>query len=177
LKFFANHNLNENAFILCEHGCAIIADALFDHGRKLMSTLNEPAVEMRAKPRIILSADDYERLSALAQAARGRMPTLAAELADELGRAHVLHEGVRPQHIVRMNSQVEFRDETTGKVNKVRLVYPADADIAAGKISVLTPVGTALIGVCAGDSISWDAPGGERRKLTVLSVEDSIRKS
>lgn len=143
-----------------------------------MNTLKEPAVDMREKPRIILSAEDYERLSALARAASGRMPTLAAGLADELGRADVMLEGAQPQHIVRMNSQVEFRDETTGKINKVRLVYPVEADIAARKISVLTPVGTALIGVRAGDSISWDTPGGERRKLTVLSVEDlSMRKT
>ena len=72
------------------------------------------------------------------------MPDLANELADEVGRAHVLAKGKHPQHIVCMNSEVEFRDDTIGKVQMVTLVYPEDADITHRKISVLTPVGTAL---------------------------------
>jgi regulator of nucleoside diphosphate kinase len=113
----------------------------------------------RAKPNIILSAEDYERLSALANAARKRMPVLAEELADE-----------HPQHIVYMNSNMEFCDDTTGKVQMVTIVYPDQADISQGKVSVLTPVGTALIGLRTGDSITWEAPNGQGRRLTVLSV-------
>ena len=126
----------------------------------------------RAKPTIILSAEDYERLSALANAARKRMPDLANELADEVGRAHVLAKGKHAQHIVCMNSEVEFRDDTIGKVQMVTLVYPKDADITQRKISVLTPVGTALIGLRTGQSITWEAPNGELRQLTVLSVRE-----
>jgi regulator of nucleoside diphosphate kinase len=126
----------------------------------------------RAKPTIILSAEDYERLSALANAARKRMPDLANELADEVDRAHVLAKGKHPQHIVCMNSEVEFRDDTIGKVQMVTLVYPEDADITQRKISVLTPVGTALIGLRTGQSITWEAPNGELRQLTVLSVRE-----
>ena len=69
-----------------------------------------------------------------------------------------------------MNSEVEFRDESTGKVQRLILVYPNEADIAEGKLSVLTPVGTALIGVRVGDSIGWETPSGEFRRLTVLSA-------
>jgi len=125
-----------------------------------------------AEPTIILSAEDYERLSTLARAARRRMPTLADELADEIGRAHVLAKGTRPQHIVCMNSQVEFRDDTTGKIQTVTLVYPEDADIAQRKVSVLTPIGTALIGLREGHAITWETPNGELRQLTVLSVQE-----
>jgi regulator of nucleoside diphosphate kinase len=124
------------------------------------------------KPTIILSAEDYERLSALANAARKRMPDLANELAEEIGRAHVLAKGKHRQHIVCMNSEVEFRDDTIGKVQTVTLVYPEDADITQRKISVLTPVGTALIGLRTGQSIAWEAPNGELRQLTVLSVRE-----
>lgn len=127
----------------------------------------------RAKPAITLSADDYERLSALAHAARKRMPDLAAELADEVGRAHVLAKGKHPQHVVRMNSDVEFRDDTTSKVQRVTLVYPEEADISQRKVSILTPVGTALIGLRTGDSITWETPNGEVRQLTVLSVREA----
>lgn len=131
------------------------------------------AEENRAKPRITLSAEDYQRLSALADAASSRMPDLAADLAEEIGRARVLAKGRHSEHIVRMNSKVEFRDDTTGKVQKVILVYPGEADISLGKVSVLTPVGTALIGLRSGHSITWETPTGQERRLTVLSVGES----
>jgi regulator of nucleoside diphosphate kinase len=126
--------------------------------------------ESLSRPKITLSAADYERLSALARAARNRMPDLAAELADEIGRAEVFAKGALPQHIVCMNSEVQFRDDTTGKVRTVTLVYPEEADISEGKISVMTPVGTALIGLRTGHSITWETPSGEIRQLTVISV-------
>jgi regulator of nucleoside diphosphate kinase len=128
--------------------------------------------ENRLAPRITLTTEDFERLSALANAARARMPNLAADLADEIARAHVLAKGRRPEHIVCMNSDVEFRDDTTGKIQRVKLVYPEAADISKRKISVLTPVGTALIGLQTGHSITWEAPSGELRKLTVLTVRE-----
>ena len=99
------------------------------------------------------------------------MPDLADELAEEIGRARVLAKGEHPQHVVCMNSEVEFRDDTTSKVQKVVLVYPEEADISQRKISVLTPVGTALIGLGDRDSITWITPNGELRQLTVLSVQ------
>ena len=126
----------------------------------------------RAKPTIILSAEDYEQLSALAHAARNDLPVLADGLAEELGRARVLAKGKHPQHIVCMNSEVEFRDDTTGKVQTLTLVYPEDADIGQGKVSVLTPVGTALIGLRSGHSITSKTPNGEVCRLTVLAVRD-----
>ena len=135
-----------------------------------MAIENVTTQGIEGRPSIILSADDYERLSILANAARKRLPDLAGELADEVGRAHVLSRGERPQHVVCMNSEVEFRDETTGKVQEVMLVYPDDADISQRKVSVLTPIGTALIGLRTGHSITWRTPNGEVRRLTVLSV-------
>jgi regulator of nucleoside diphosphate kinase len=125
---------------------------------------------MEIKPRITVLADDYERLSALAHAARHKVPDLAAVLAEELDRARVLSRDSLPDHIVCMNSEVEFRDNTTGKVHKVLLVYPEEADISQRKISVLSPVGTALLGLRTGDSITWETPGGDLRQLTVLGV-------
>ena len=131
------------------------------------------AAGSRMKPPIWLSADDYQGLSTLAHAARNKMPDLAAELAEEIGRAHVLAKGRHPQHTVCMNSEVEFRDDTTGRMHKVTLVYPAEADISRGRISVLTPVGTALIGLQSGGSITWETPAGEARQLTVLAVREN----
>ena len=137
-----------------------------------MMAQNNMTAEVRGKPLIILSTEDYKRLTALAHAARNRMPDLAADLAEEIGRADVLTKGRHPQHVVCMNSEVEFRDNTTGKVQKVTLVYPNEADISKRQVSVLTPVGTALIGLREGHSMTWETPGGEARQLTVLAVRE-----
>jgi regulator of nucleoside diphosphate kinase len=123
------------------------------------------------KPRITLTAKDYESLSLLARTAETKTPELASILTEELERAYVLADG-RSEQSVRMGSEVEFRDDTTGKIQTVTLVYPGDADIAQAKISILTPVGTALIGLSAGDSITWETRTGELRQLTVLKVRE-----
>jgi len=123
------------------------------------------------KPHITLTAKDYESLSVLARAAETRMPDVAVVLSEELERAHVLADA-GCENSVCMDSKVEFRDDTTGKVQTLRLVYPGDADIAHGRISVLTPVGAALIGLSAGDSITWETRTGEVRRLTVLSIHE-----
>ncbi|MGO4386119.1 nucleoside diphosphate kinase regulator [Microvirga sp. 2YAF29] len=123
-----------------------------------------------SKPRITLTAADHEKLSALANAAASTMPEVAAELTEELDRAHVLPRGRRPGETVCMGCEVDFRDDMTGRVQTVLLVYPHEADIAKGRISVLTPIGTALIGLPVGKSIDWITRTGETKRLTVLKV-------
>ena len=127
----------------------------------------------RLKPQIILSTEDFVSLSALARAAMNKMPELAEGLSEELERADIVDNGEQPQQVVCMGCEVEFRDDTTGKSQKVTLVYPAQADISQGKISVLTPAGTALIELRARHSITWDTRTGETRRLTVLKVGQS----
>jgi regulator of nucleoside diphosphate kinase len=124
------------------------------------------------KPGITLTAQDHEKLSIIARAAENTMPDVAALLTEELDRAHVLAKGRHPEHTVCMGCEVEFRDDTTGKVQTVTLVYPEEADISKGKISVLTPIGTALIGLRAGHSITWETRTGDLRRLKVLQVRD-----
>lgn len=126
----------------------------------------------RLKPRITVTQSDHERLSDLANAAMDTVPLAAASLADELERAQVLPAGRHPLDIVGMGSEVEFRDDTTGKIQTVTLVYPNEADISQGKISVLTPIGAALIGVHAGHSINWETRAGDLKRLTVLHVRE-----
>lgn len=126
----------------------------------------------RAKPRISLTVNDYEELSVLADAAARTMPEIAAELAEELDRAHVLPKGRHPVDTVFMGCEVDFRDDMTGRVQTVILVYPNEADISKGRISVLTPIGTALIGLPVGKSIDWTTRTGETKRLTVLQVRE-----
>jgi regulator of nucleoside diphosphate kinase len=122
------------------------------------------------KPKIALLAADHERLSALADAAMYNDPETAEMLTEELERARVITRGRAPKEIVRMGSDVLFRDDTTRAIRQVTLVFPGEADIARNKISVLTPVGSALIGLRTGQSIGWRMRNGETKRLTVLKV-------
>ena len=131
-----------------------------------------PGATGRLKPRITLTAQDHERLSALARAAANTMPDVAEGLSEELDRAHVLGKGRRSEHTVCMGCEVEFLDDSSGKVQTVTLVYPDQADISQGKVSVLTPIGTALIGLRAGHSITWETRTGDLRRLTVLHIRE-----
>jgi regulator of nucleoside diphosphate kinase len=124
-------------------------------------------------PPITLTIADSERLERLAHASMARFPQTADYLAREIERARI----VKPVHdgpnFVRMGSWVDFRDDRTGQVRHVMLVYPDQADISAGKLSVLTPVGAALIGLSKDQSIQWQTPAGDWRSLTILSIDDA----
>jgi regulator of nucleoside diphosphate kinase len=124
----------------------------------------------RKLPPITLHPEDRERLEALALASLERFPQTAGYLAREVERARSV-EANDGTPFVRMGSHVTFRDDTTGQVREVVLTYPDRADIAAGRVSVLTPIGAALIGLSKGQTINWQAPAGDWRPLTVLSVK------
>jgi regulator of nucleoside diphosphate kinase len=122
------------------------------------------------RPPIAIDVNHFARLSALSSLTSGPMMEVCEYLREELDRAHVLPtEKLRPD-IVSLGSEVEFRDEQTGKVQEIILVYPFDADIARRRISVLTPVGAALLGLSVNHTISFHTRTGERRELTVLKV-------
>jgi regulator of nucleoside diphosphate kinase len=121
-------------------------------------------------PRIVISQAEEKRLTALATAGLERQPDAAAALLAELERAVIVPDKAMPSNVARINSIVEFEVDD-GRRLKVELVLPEKADIAAGRISVLTPVGAALIGLCPGQSIAWTGNDRTDRVLTVLSVK------
>lgn len=124
--------------------------------------------EMR--PPIAIDANHFAKLSALSLLTSGPMKEVREYLREELDRAYVIPtEKLRPD-IVSLGSRVAFRDEQTGKVQKIILVYPLDADITLRRVSVLTPVGAALLGLSVNQTISFHTRTGERRELTVLKV-------
>ncbi len=122
------------------------------------------------KPAITLTAEDHEKLSRLVDAAETTMPEIADELGTEIDRAKVLPRGRAATDTVSMGAEVVYRDDLTGEVRTVTLVYPHEADIDLGRASVLTPIGTALIGLPVGKSIGWTTRQGANKKLTVLEV-------
>ncbi|MCC2689128.1 MAG: nucleoside diphosphate kinase regulator [Rhizobiaceae bacterium] len=123
----------------------------------------------RRKPKITIGKTDHARLSSLAESALERLPETAEELLSELDRAHVAADRSVPGNVVRMGSQVTFKPDT-GDHRTVTLVFPGDADISTGKVSILTPIGTALLGLSSGQAMTWTSRDGRAHELVVLDV-------
>lgn len=123
-----------------------------------------------SRPPVTIASDKLDRLERLAEGAMARNPDLADRLLTELARARVLAPERMPEDVAGIGSAVTFRDETTGREQTVVLAWPEDADIAAGRASVLTPIGVALIGLRAGARFTWETRVGETRELAVLTV-------
>ncbi len=126
---------------------------------------------MTTSPSIILTRLDVQRLEKLIDAIDKSLPGVIA-LQEELNRAETIvsHTEV-PAGVVTMNSRVHCREQSSGKDYHLTLVYPKDANADEGKISILAPVGSALLGLQAGQHIDWPAPGGKTLKLELLAVE------
>jgi regulator of nucleoside diphosphate kinase len=121
---------------------------------------------------IFVTHVDLERLTSLLER-RQRSPRDAepcAALEEELGRAEVVDPSAIPPDVVTMNSDVRFEDVETGERFEARLVYPEQADIDRDRVSVLAPVGSALLGLSVGQSIRWPLPKGGARHLRVVAV-------
>jgi regulator of nucleoside diphosphate kinase len=121
---------------------------------------------------IQVTQGDKEKLTALL-ASRLKLRTRDREhlemLAQELDRAEIVRSRDIPADTVTMHSHVLVGDLDTGRESTYTLVFPSDADIAKGKISILAPIATALLGYREGDQIEWPTPGG-RRRLNVIQV-------
>lgn len=115
------------------------------------------------KKQIIVSLHDYDILKTLCYHAPG-----SDKLREELDRA-VIKKGKVPDDVVQVNSTLQFRDERSGAVRSVQLVLPAASNIQLGKLSILSPIGTALLGYSAGDVIDWEVPAG-KTQLHILEV-------
>lgn len=123
-------------------------------------------------PPVYIAPSDYERLHNLGLAALRTAPNAAELLLQELDRATIARHGT--QKSVGIGTPVLFRDENSGREREVRVVYPNDADPMSGRISILTPIGAALIGLTKGNTMAWLDERGNRRALKVLHVEEDI---
>ncbi len=117
---------------------------------------------------LVISTLDYQQLMQLIE----KNDTPAADTLDqEISRAKIVETKKLPANIVAMNSTVTFIDLDSDEEKTIQLVYPQDADVSQLKISVLSPVGSALIGLKIGGTIEWPVPLGKVRHLKVTSVE------
>ncbi|MGH8213582.1 MAG: nucleoside diphosphate kinase regulator [Rhodanobacteraceae bacterium] len=124
---------------------------------------------MNSAPSITISSIDLQRLEAMLESQHYRDQPGAAALQKELERARVVEPKDLPHDVVSMNSIAECVEEGSGRAHELTLVYPRDADAAQSRVSVLAPVGMALLGMRVGQSIDWPAPAGMLR-LRVTAI-------
>lgn len=121
---------------------------------------------MSDKPAITLSSLDLQRIEALLE---GTADSDHGALRSELERAEVVEPRDMPGDVVSMNSTARMQDVDDGEEMTLTLVYPRNAG-APGMVSILAPVGSALLGLAVGQQINWPLPGGRTRRLRVLAV-------
>ena len=122
------------------------------------------------RPPITLVETEGDLLFNLACAARDRSTMAAGLLLEELSRAEFCSPESLPADVVTMRSRIVFLDEDSGEEHAVELVYPSAADMELGRVSVLTPVGAALIGLQRGSAIDWPNRLGLCRRLRIIEV-------
>lgn len=115
---------------------------------------------MNARPKIVISSLDAERLEKLLDSLPGNAFPGKDDLEAELARAEVVEPKEIPPAVVTMNSTVRFKVRSTSQEFELTLVYPKDVDSSGRTISILAPVGCALLGLAQGDEIEWPKPGG-----------------
>ena len=123
------------------------------------------------KPPIHVTSWDYQRLSGVVEAfrSRGREP-LVEFLSDELDRAELVEPAAVPRDVVTMHSCVRFIDHDTDEIRCITLVYPGEEDSRQGRIAIITPVGSALLGLRPGATMAWRTMDGRIKRLSVLEV-------
>ena len=123
-----------------------------------------------ARPPIHLLASESDIVGNLALLAEHRQPVIAAMLLTEIERAEIHSPESLPDGVVTLGSEVDFLDEKSHQMRTVRLVLPGDANIALGQVSILTPIGAALYGLTAGQSIYWPDLEGQERRIRIFAV-------
>jgi regulator of nucleoside diphosphate kinase len=122
-------------------------------------------------PKIVISKQVLGRLDAmLGTTGYDHLGRLGAYLLDELARAQVVSDDELPPQVVSLHRKVRFRDDAAGRETEAILVYPEEVGTVAHGLSVLTPVGAALLGLCEGQTMAYQTPDGREKTLTVVKV-------
>ena len=130
-----------------------------------------------ARPPIHLLASESDIVGNIALQAEHRQPVIAAMLLAEIERAEMHSAATLPEGVVTLGSEVDVLDEKSHQLRTVRLVLPGEANIALGRISILTPMGAALYGLSAGQSIFWPDLEGHERRIRIHAVRQPDRES
>lgn len=122
------------------------------------------------KPRVIISSLDTERLEQLIESLSDMSFPGKDDLEAELARAEIVEPENVPATVVTMNSTVRFEVDSSNEEFCLTLVYPWNVDASGEKISILAPVGSALLGLSQGDEIEWPKPGGGMLRVRIKEV-------
>jgi len=125
---------------------------------------------MSNKPNIIISSLDLERLERLLDTMPANASLGVRQLEDELERAEIVDPRDVPASVDTMNSKVRFQVKNTTEELNMTLVYPKDMDTSGGTISVLAPIGCALLGLSTGDEIEWPGPNGKPMQVRIEEI-------
>ena len=126
---------------------------------------------MNSQPDIIISELDYSRIDNLLRATPGIATNIKSALLTELERAELVAPEQIPANVVTMNSQVKFSVISTGVTFTLKLVYPKDMDDSGDRISILAPVGSAMLGLKEGDEINWPDGNGGMLQVRIEAIE------
>jgi len=126
------------------------------------------------RPAIHVLAEESDLVAGLALTTEQRQPVVAAMLLEEIERAELHELETLPDTAITIGSEVDFVDERTHQMRTVELVLPARANIAEGRISILTPIGAALYGLTAGQSIDWPDLDGHERRIRIVRVRQPL---
>jgi regulator of nucleoside diphosphate kinase len=129
------------------------------------------------RPPIHLIATESDLVACLGLRAEHRQAVVSAMLLGEIERAELHDPDTLPEQAITLGSEVDFIDENTNQVRTVQLVVPGDANIAYGRISILTPMGAALYGLLAGQSIDWPDLEGHERRIKILRVRQKTAET
>ncbi len=125
---------------------------------------------MKMPKKIYITEKDIDHLNSILMNIKDS--PAVRKLQDELDRATILNPEEIPPDVVTMNSRVQFKTLETDSTSEITIVYPSDADSSQARVSILAPVGAALIGLRVGDKIEWVLPTGLVRTFQILSVGD-----
>lgn len=125
---------------------------------------------MHTRPDITISTFDADRLYQLIHSSSLHSVTTIMDLEEELSRAILVPPEAIPPTIVTMNSTVQFLIESSQQQFELTLVYPKDADSSRRTVSILAPIGSALLGLAIGDEIEWPKPMGGQLKVKIIDI-------
>ncbi len=125
---------------------------------------------MKMPKKIYITEKDIDHLNSILMNIKDS--PAVRKLQDELDRATILNPEEIPPDVVTMNSRVQFKTLETDSTSEITIVYPSDADSSQARVSILAPVGAALIGLRVGDKIEWTLPTGLVRTFQIISVGD-----
>ncbi len=118
---------------------------------------------------VIIREDDYALLKPFLSKLADTTEEMS--LSAELNRAIVVKKDAFPPHAIRISSEVKIREQETGTISTFRIVMPSQANIKENKVSILSPIGSALIGFTKGEIVQWEVPAG-LKKFEIIEVKN-----